>query len=117
MASRNITQLLSNEADIQLAISSINTRQIQGTRDAAVVYNVPEATLRRRRAGTPAQGDCQPNSRKLTQGEEEVIISHILSLDQRGFAPMYAAVRDMADKLLAARGAGQVGVHWPRNFV
>jgi hypothetical protein len=23
----------------------------------------------------------------------------------------------MADKLLAARGAGQVGVHWPRNFV
>jgi hypothetical protein len=23
----------------------------------------------------------------------------------------------MADKLLTARGAGQVGVHWPRNFV
>jgi hypothetical protein len=23
----------------------------------------------------------------------------------------------MADKLLAARGAGQVGVHWARNFV
>jgi hypothetical protein len=38
-------------------------------------------------------------------------------LDQRGFAPTYAAVRDMADKLLAARGRGQVGVHWPRNFV
>jgi hypothetical protein len=46
-----------------------------------------------------------------------VIISYILSLDQRGFAPTYAAVRDMADKLLAARGAGQVGFHWPRNFV
>jgi predicted patatin/cPLA2 family phospholipase len=23
----------------------------------------------------------------------------------------------VADKLLAARGAGRVGVHWPRNFV
>jgi hypothetical protein len=23
----------------------------------------------------------------------------------------------MADKLLAARGAGQVGVYWPRNFI
>ena len=23
----------------------------------------------------------------------------------------------MANKLLAARGAGRVGVHWPRNFV
>jgi hypothetical protein len=38
-------------------------------------------------------------------------------LDQRGFAPTYAAVRDMADKLLAACGRDQVGVHWPRNFV
>jgi hypothetical protein len=40
-----------------------------------------------------------------------VIIRYILDLDIRGFAPTYAAVRDMADKLLAARGAGQVGVY------
>jgi hypothetical protein len=46
-----------------------------------------------------------------------VIVSHILDLDLRGFLPTYAAVHDMADRLLAARGAGQVGVHWPRNFV
>jgi hypothetical protein len=38
-------------------------------------------------------------------------------LDQRGFTPTYAAVGDMADKLLAARGAGQVGQKWPSNFV
>jgi hypothetical protein len=44
-------------------------------------------------------------------------VSYILDLDQRGFAPTYAAVRDMADKLLAARGAGQVGQKWPANFV
>jgi hypothetical protein len=48
---------------------------------------------------------------------EQVIVSHILHLDGRGFPPTYTAVRDMADKLLAASGAGQVGVHWPRNFV
>jgi hypothetical protein len=46
-----------------------------------------------------------------------VIVFYILNLDQRGFAPTYAAVRDMADKLLAARGGGHVGVYWPRNFV
>ena len=51
------------------------------------------------------------------QREEQVIVSYILDLDQRGFAPTYAAVCNMADKLLAARGAGQVGVHWPPNFV
>jgi hypothetical protein len=46
-----------------------------------------------------------------------VVVSYILNLDSRGFPPTHAAVRDMADSLLAARGAGQVGVHWPRNFV
>ncbi|KAJ8110064.1 hypothetical protein OPT61_g6991 [Boeremia exigua] len=43
----------------------------------------------------------QPNSKKLTTVEEEVIVSYIIELDLRGFAPTYAAV----------------GVHWPRNFV
>ena len=40
-----------------------------------------------------------------------MIVKYILDLDARGFAPTYAAVR------VAARDAGQVGVHWPRNFV
>jgi hypothetical protein len=117
MAPRRITQTASNEADIQLAIVALKLNQIQSSLRAAVTFNVTRSTLRNRRAGIPARRDCQPNSKKLTELEEEVIIGYILDLDQRGFAPTYAAVRDMADKLLAARGAGQVGVHWPRNFV
>jgi hypothetical protein len=46
MAPRNITQLPLNKADIQLAILSINAKQIQSSRPAAAIYNVPEATLR-----------------------------------------------------------------------
>jgi hypothetical protein len=46
-----------------------------------------------------------------------VIVNYILDLDQREFAPTYAFVRDMADKLLAARGAGQAGQKWLANFV
>ena len=107
----------SSEADIQKTILSLNRRQIKTVRAAAQTFDVLRTTLRDRRAGKPARRDCQPNSKKLTQLEEEVVVSHILDLDQRGFPPTYAAVRDMADKLLAARGAGQVGVHWPRNFV
>jgi len=106
-----------NEADIQLAISSINATQIPHVRRAASAFNVPESTLRDRRAGKPARRDCQPNSKKLTQLEEEVIVQRVLGLDQRGFTPTYAFVRDMADKLLGARGAGQVGQKWPANFV
>ena len=44
-------------------------------------------------------------------------MSYILDLDQRGFAPTYAAVRDIANKLLLARGGSLVGRDWPRNFV
>jgi hypothetical protein len=46
-----------------------------------------------------------------------VIVNYILDLDTRGFAPTYAAVRDIADKLLAARDGGHVGQKWPANFV
>jgi hypothetical protein len=67
---------------------------------------VSERTIRRRRAGVSARRDCQPQSKKLTQLEEEVIVSYILDLDSRGFPPTYAAVRGMANSLLAARGAG-----------
>jgi hypothetical protein len=60
-------------------------------------------------AGKPARHDCQPNSKKLTELDEEVIVRYILDYDQRGFALMYAVVCDMADKLLAARGTCQFG--------
>jgi hypothetical protein len=117
MPQRYVPQVPSNEADIQLAIYSIKAKQIQSEKRAASIYNIPRMTMRDRRAGKPARRDCQPNSKKLTQLEEEVIVSYILDLDRRGFAPTYEAVRDIANKLLAARGAGQVGVHWPRNLV
>ena len=38
-----------------------------------------------------------------------MIVGYILDLDLRGFAPTLGAVRNIADKLLTARAAGQVG--------
>ena len=106
----NQPQHTSDEADIHLATSALNAGQIQTERRAAGTFKVSRATLHRRRAGTLARRDCQPNSKKLTQLEEEVIVKYILDLDLRGFAPTYAAVRDMANRLLAARNADQVGI-------
>lgn len=117
MAQPNSSQKLCKEADILLAISAIKSKQIGSTTKAAAVFNVPETSLRRRRDGIPSRRDCQANSKKLTALEEEVIIQYILKLDSRGFSPTLSAVRDMANKLLAERDAGQVGNHWPRNFV
>jgi hypothetical protein len=47
MAQRSATLIALNEADIQLAISSLNSHQIQSNRRAAAVYNVSERTIRR----------------------------------------------------------------------
>jgi hypothetical protein len=70
-----------NEGDMQLAISSLNDRQIYSKRRAAATFNVPKLTLHDRRAGKPARRDCQANLKRLTQLEEEVIVSYILDLD------------------------------------
>ena len=117
MAQPITTRLPHNEADVLLALSAINQNQIQSEKRAAATFNVPRSTLYDRRAGIPARRDCEPNSKKLTKLEEEVIVRHILDLDSQGFAPTLGAVRDMANKLLTVRGAGQVGKQWPRNFV
>ncbi|ENI01141.1 hypothetical protein COCC4DRAFT_148508, partial [Bipolaris maydis ATCC 48331] len=74
-------------------------------RRAAAVYNIAETTLRRRRASKLARRDYQPNLKKLTKLEEEVIVNYILNLNLHRFAPTYDAIRDIANKLLAARGA------------
>jgi hypothetical protein len=106
-----------NEGKVSLAILAIKYDQLPSERRAAEIYNVSRTTLRRRRAGTASRRDCEPNSKKLTKPEESAIIQHILDLDSRGFAPKLSAVRDMANQLLAARSAGQVGIKWPANFV
>ena len=112
-----ISQSSNNERSVFLALSAIQNKSVSSVQHAASVYNVPRTTLRYRRAGRPARRDCQPNSKRLTKLEEEVIVAHILELDSRGFAPTLSTVRDMADQLLTARGAGNVGIKWPNNFV
>jgi len=117
MAPPTTTQLPYKEADILPAIDFINRKQIKSERRAVSTYMVPRSTLRDRRAGTISQRDCEANSKKLTKLEEEAIKHHILDLDSRGFAPILSAIRDIANKLLAKWGAGQVKQKWPSNFV
>ena len=68
---------------MQLAIYDILRNQIKSLRRAEKVYKVPERTLRRRRDGTRSRRDCEPNAKRLTKLEEEVIIAHILKESDR----------------------------------
>jgi hypothetical protein len=54
---------------------------------------------------------------KLLPTEETVIVQHILDLDVRGFPPRLAAVKDMADSLLAERYQDPVSQNWASTFV
>jgi hypothetical protein len=105
------------EGRIDLAKQAIKEGQIQSIRAAAEVYDVDETTLRYRIHGRPPRSDCIPNSRKLTPYEEEAIVQYILDLDSRGFPPRPRDVEDMANLLLAERGASPVGKNWATNFI
>ena len=117
MPQPNSTKSTPNEGRILLAISAIERDQFPSVRRAAAAYNVPESTLRDRRARKTLRRDSEANSKKLTKLEESVIIRHILDLDLRGFSPKLSAVRDMANHLLSERAVGQVGINWPSNLV
>jgi hypothetical protein len=92
------------EADIQLTISDIQSERFKSERRAAAIYNVPRTTVRRRRDGQRYRRDCEPNSKRLTKLEEEVIVQQILNESLRGVPPSKANVQDMADRLLRERG-------------
>ena len=64
-----------------------------------------------------ARYDYKPNLKKLTKLKEGVIVKHILNLDSRGFLPILPTIREMANRLLTERDAGQVGIKWLENFI
>jgi hypothetical protein len=117
MPQQQNAQPISAEADIQLALQAIQQDATLSIPPATAIYKVAEQTLRRRRIGIPSWRDCAPNSMKLLKTEEEVIVEHILDLCERGFPPRLAAVKDMADSLLAERHWDPVGQNWAKTFV
>lgn len=86
-------------------------------RRAAKIYEVPESSVRRRMAGKTSKADTHHGQLNLTAAEEEAIIRYVIDLDSRGFSPRRCDVRDMADILMAKRGARHVGKCWTDRFI
>src|ERR1700712_5830496 len=117
MSQQSTTQSTCAEADLHLAFSDINSRRVQSSYRAARILNVPESTLKHRRAGRRLRRDCEANTKRLNKLEEDAIVRRILEESTRGFAPTKADIRAMADKLLHKRGSNPVGKDWVDNFV
>ncbi|RKK79541.1 hypothetical protein BFJ71_g16207 [Fusarium oxysporum] len=88
-----------------------------GLRPAARLYQVDYYALRRRQKGIQSRRDTIPNSRRLSDLEEQIIVQFILDLDSRGFPPRLRDVEEMANRLLADRDESPVGKRWASNFV
>jgi hypothetical protein len=110
-------QDLSKERRVVLAINAVQSNPRFSIRRAAKFYNVSATTIRRRMAGKPSKADKTNGKPTLTTAEEDAIIQYILDLDSRGFSPRRADVQDMADLLMAKRGARCVGKCWTDRFV
>ena len=85
------------EAKILLALQAIQKDPKLSTWRAARIYTVPETTLRRRLTGIPSRAGIRPNSRKLSDLEEQTISRYILDLDSRGFPPRLAGIKEIAN--------------------
>ena len=107
----------SKESQILLAVQAITQDPQLSVRRAAKVFNVPISTLSDRINGKCARQDTRSGSARLTELEESVIITYIIDLDSRGFAPRIPDVEDMANTILATRDAIRVGTRWASNFV
>jgi len=107
----------SNESQITLAVQAIKTDPILSIRRAASIFNVPRSTLTDRMSGKRAVQDIRSAKHRLTELEESVIVTYIIDLDSRGFAPRMLDVEDMANVILATRDARRVGTRWTSNFV
>jgi hypothetical protein len=108
---------VSREPQIQLALQALKRDANLSNRRAAALYNVPESTLRSRRAGVQYRRDWKPKSMRLKPTEEEVIVQMVLDLDARGFSPRITDVKAMADALLAERGQHPIGKNWTSMFI
>jgi hypothetical protein len=109
MSQQRSSQRTYTEGDIQLAISNIQSRQIQSERRAVIIYSVPRTTIQDQRARRRSRRDCEPKSKRLTKLEEEVIIQRILEEALRRVPCSKLVVQDIANRLLRDRGSKPVG--------
>ncbi|KAH7471320.1 hypothetical protein FOMA001_g13102 [Fusarium oxysporum f. sp. matthiolae] len=106
-----------NEARILLALQALQNNPKLSIRRAAGIYKVGFGVLRNRKNGIQSRSDTIPNSRKLSDLEEQIIVQFLLDLDSRGFPARLRFVEEMANSLLADRDASPVGKRWAHNFI
>jgi helix-turn-helix, Psq domain/Tc5 transposase DNA-binding domain len=105
------------EARVLMAINALQTNKKLSVYRAARIYDVPTTTLRDRIAGATPMPERESKNRLLNKLEEEVLVQHIVDLDNRGFSPRLKDIEDMANNILASRCGPPIGKLWMHRLV
>ncbi|KAF6524726.1 hypothetical protein HZS61_013225 [Fusarium oxysporum f. sp. conglutinans] len=100
-----------------LALQALQNNRKLSIRRAATIYEADYHTLHRRQHGIQSRCDSIPNSWKLSDLEEQIIVQFVIDLDSQGFPSRLRFVEEIANSLLADRDASPVGKRWALNFV
>jgi hypothetical protein len=106
-----------NEAKILMAIKALESDKKLSVRKAAQIYDVPGTTLRDRMGGVKPITERRPKNQLLDELEEQVLIQHIVDLDERGFSPRLKDIEDIAKSILASRHGPPIGKLWAHRLV
>jgi hypothetical protein len=104
-----------NHARMELALADLSRQEKPNFLGTAKKYGLVGSTLRRRYQGkTMSRGAANSEYRQnLTFTQEEVLISQINRLTDRGLSPTNQMVKNLAEEILGR----SIGKNWAGDFV
>ena len=100
-----------DERNIILALQAMKNDPNLSARAAGKIYTCNHQKLGRRMRSMQSRCDIQPNSQKLSNLEESVLVQYILDLATKGFPLQISIVEDIANRLLTIYNVLYIGSH------
>ena len=101
-----------------MALDALKKVQFKSQRAAALAFDNPETTLRRRISGVVSRPQKTANCQKLSDTEESTLLAWILDMDKHGLSLHLPIVCHLAQLLVSARlPSTTIGENWVNCYV
>ena len=92
-----------SEVDTQKAISAIKNNEYRSIRKAALMFNIPNATLQGRMSGRKSRATAHETQQVLSAAREQTLFRWITRLTRTGFPASPALAVEMAEEIRRGR--------------
>jgi hypothetical protein len=103
MSFQTFQKQVHSEDDIQKAIIAIKNKEHSSIRQAALAFNVPNATLQSRMSGRKPRTEAHEAEQILSNAEEKTLARWITRLTRTGFPASPALAIEMAEEIRRGR--------------